>query len=65
MNKEMIEIMELKDNMKVLEKTTKDELEKLNKKYNIVFPKGAGSNVDEVGKQLVSKYGKNILESII
>ena len=40
------------------------EYDKLNKKLNIKLPKGAGSNVDEVGKQLVEKYGKDILESI-
>lgn len=40
------------------------EYDKLNKKYNIVFPKGAGSNVDQVGKQLVEKYGKDILNEV-
>ncbi|MBQ8891341.1 MAG: ribonuclease HIII [Bacilli bacterium] len=40
------------------------EYEKLNKKYNIIFPKGAGEKVDEVGKQLVNKYGKDILKEI-
>jgi len=40
------------------------EYDKLNKKYNIVFPKGAGSNVDLIGKELVSKYGKDILNDI-
>ena len=40
------------------------EYDKLNKKYNIIFPKGAGSNVDEVGRELVSKYGKEILKNI-
>ena len=40
------------------------EYDKLNKKYNIIFPKGAGSKVDEVGKELVSKYGEEILENV-
>ena len=40
------------------------EYEKLNKKYNIIFPKGAGIEVDETGKKLVSKYGKEILNEI-
>lgn len=40
------------------------EYDKLNKQYNVILPKGAGSNVDIVGKQLVEKYGKDILEKI-
>lgn len=40
------------------------EYDKLNKKYNINLPKGAGSNVDIVGKELVQKYGKEILNEI-
>ena len=40
------------------------EYDKLNKKYHIVFPKGAGVNVDAVGKQLVEKYGKDILNDV-
>ena len=40
------------------------EMDKLNKKYNITFPKGAGIKVDEVGKELVKKYGKDILNEI-
>ncbi len=40
------------------------EREKLSKKYNIVIPKGAGSQVDEIGKELVKKYGKEILKEI-
>ena len=40
------------------------EYDKLNKKYNIIFPKGAGNNVDLVGKQLVQKYGSSILNDI-
>ena len=40
------------------------EYDKLNKKYNIILPKGAGSNVDQVGRELVSKYGKEVLSEI-
>ena len=40
------------------------EYDKLNKKLGITLPKGAGANVDEVGKKLVEKYGKDILEQI-
>ena len=28
------------------------------------LPKGAGNNVDQIGQELVSKYGKDILEKI-
>lgn len=40
------------------------EYEKMNKQFNIKFPKGAGSQVDQVGKELVQKYGKDILDKI-
>lgn len=40
------------------------EMDKLNKKYNVTLPKGAGTKVDEVGKELVKKYGKEILNEI-
>lgn len=40
------------------------ELDKLNKKYNINIPKGAGIEVDKTGKELVNKYGKKILNEI-
>lgn len=40
------------------------EMEKLSKKYNISIPKGAGEKVDEIGKQIVSKYGKEELKKI-
>ena len=40
------------------------EYDKLNKKYGIEFPKGAGTIVDEVGRTLISKYGKDILNNI-
>ena len=40
------------------------EYEKLNKEYNIIFPKGAGELVDEVGRNIVKKYGKDELNKI-
>ena len=40
------------------------EFDKLSKKYNQTLPKGAGSQVDEIGCQLVKKYGENILNEI-
>lgn len=40
------------------------EMEKLSKKYNISIPKGAGEKVDEIGKQIVSKYGQDELKKI-
>jgi len=41
-----------------------NEYEKLNKEYGIIFPKGAGSLVDDVGKNIVKKYGKDKLKEI-
>ena len=40
------------------------ENDKMNKKYNMDIPKGASNKVDEVGKELVNKYGKDILDKI-
>ena len=40
------------------------EQQKLNKKYNTILPKGAGIEVDKKGKELVKKYGKDILNEI-
>jgi len=40
------------------------EYDKLNKKLNVNLPKGAGPNVDIVGRELVEKYGEKILEDI-
>ena len=40
------------------------EYDKLNKKLGVILPKGAGKNVDEIGKILVNKYGKDILNDI-
>lgn len=40
------------------------EIKKLELKYNIIIPLGAGSLVDETGATLVKKYGQNILKEI-
>ena len=40
------------------------EFDKLSKKYNQTLPKGAGKIVDEIGAQIVKKYGENILNEI-
>lgn len=40
------------------------EKEKLDQKYKIEIPKGAGEQVNKIGKELVEKYGNNILDSI-
>ena len=40
------------------------EMEKLSKKYNLNIPKGAGEKVDEIGKQIVAKYGQDELKKI-
>lgn len=40
------------------------EMDKLNEKYKTTIPKGAGSLVDEKGKELVKTYGKDILNEI-
>ena len=40
------------------------EYDKLNKEFNIIFPKGASKEVDIVGKDLVNKYGFDILKKI-
>lgn len=40
------------------------EIDKLSQKYNITLPKGAGPKVDEIGSQIVKKYGPNILNEI-
>lgn len=41
-----------------------EELDKLNKKYKTIIPKGAGIEVDKKGKELVSIYGKEVLNEI-
>ena len=40
------------------------EMKKLSTKLEMELPKGAGALVDEVGKELIAKYGESILESI-
>ncbi len=40
------------------------EAEKLSKKYDLNIPKGAGTLVDNIGKELVEKHGKDILNEI-
>lgn len=40
------------------------EMDKLSEKYNINILKGASDKVDEVGKKIVSKYGKAELDKI-
>jgi len=41
-----------------------NEMDKLSKKYNREILKGAGSNVDELGAELVRDYGIEILDKI-
>lgn len=41
-----------------------NEKEKLEKKYGLSIPLGAGIKVDEIGKALVKKFGKEVLEEI-
>lgn len=40
------------------------EMKKLEEKYNCIFPKGAGENVDKACIILIEKFGKEILEEI-
>ena len=40
------------------------EMKKLSERFNIIMPLGASNMVDEVGANLVKKYGKGILEEI-
>ena len=40
------------------------EMNKLEEKYNTTFPLGASSLVEEKGKELVKKYGEDILKEI-
>ena len=39
-------------------------MKKLSDRFNIEIPLGASTLVDEVGKTLVTKYGKDILNEI-
>ena len=41
-----------------------EEMDKLSKKYNTTILKGASKEVDEIGKQIVKKYGKEELYKI-
>lgn len=38
-------------------------LKDLGKEYNTILPSGAGLNVDKIGRQLVRKYGRDILKT--
>lgn len=40
------------------------EFDKLSDMYNTPLPKGAGTNVDKIGEELVQKYGKEVLDKI-
>ena len=40
-----------------------NEFDKLSDKYHVPLPKGSGANVDKIGEELVSKYGKDVLDS--
>ena len=40
------------------------EMDKLSEKYGVTILKGASDKVDELGKKIVSKYGKLELEKI-
>ena len=40
------------------------EMKKLSKELDITLPKGAGPEVDKVGKEIVKKYGEEKLYSI-
>ena len=41
-----------------------EEMDKLSKQYNLTILKGASDKVDEIGKQIVSKYGASELYKI-
>ena len=41
-----------------------EEMDKLSKKYGVTILKGASDKVDEIGKQIVKKYGKDELYKI-
>ena len=41
------------------------EKEKLEKKYNMIFPFGAGSKVDEFAKEFLNKFGKEELDKLV
>ena len=41
-----------------------EEFDKICDKYHLPLPKGAGTKVDEIGQELVEKYGKEVLKDI-
>ena len=41
-----------------------DKLDKLGKQYEVTLPKGASNAVIETARQLVGKYGSDILEKV-
>ena len=43
---------------------SKEEMEKLSKKVDTILPLGASTTVDNTGKLLVQRYGKEILKFI-
>ncbi|MBQ4262652.1 MAG: ribonuclease HIII [Bacilli bacterium] len=40
------------------------EMDKLSETYGVSIPKGANEKVDAIGKQLINKYGKDVLNDI-
>lgn len=40
------------------------EFDKMSDTYHIPFPKGSGVNIDQIGKELVEKYGKEVLDKV-
>lgn len=42
-----------------------NEKKKIEEKFNMTLPLGAGSKVDEAGKELVKKYGKDVLNDLV
>lgn len=41
------------------------EMDKMSEKYKMIIPKGAGSNVDEVAREFVEKYGFDELRNAV
>ena len=41
-----------------------EEFDKICDKYHLPLPKGAGTKVDEIGQELVEKYGKEVLTNV-
>lgn len=40
------------------------EFDKMSDTYHIPLPKGSGRNVDDIGQEIVEKYGKDVLDKI-